>query len=124
MEVEPLNLLQIGAQLRPLRSNKNRLNFSPIHPTYRGHEKSMTPSFIDELAKRLSDAIPSGPRQLGEDLEKNLKAVLQSAFAKMNLVSREEFEVQSQVLARTRAMVETLEKQVKELEAKVLKQDQ
>jgi len=83
----------------------------------------MTPSFIDELAKRLSDAIPPGPRQLGEDMEKNLKAVLQSAFAKMNLVSREEFDVQSQVLARTRAMVETLEKQVKELEAKVLKQD-
>ena len=80
----------------------------------------MNPSFIDDLAKRLSDAIPPGPRMLGEDIEKNLKAVLQSAFAKMNLVSREEFEVQSQVLARTRVMVEALEKQVNELEAKLL----
>jgi len=83
----------------------------------------MNPSFIDDLAKRLSDAIPAGPRQLGEDIEKNLKAVLQSAFAKMNLVSREEFEVQSQVLARTRALVEQLEHQVKALEAKVFEQD-
>jgi BMFP domain-containing protein YqiC len=83
----------------------------------------MNPSFIDDLAKRLSDAIPAGPRQLGEDIEKNLKAVLQSAFTKMNLVSREEFDVQSQVLARTRAMVEKLEHQVKELEAKVFEQD-
>lgn len=81
----------------------------------------MNPSFIDDLAKRLNDAIPPGPRQLGEELEKNLRAVLQSAFARMNLVSREEFEVQSQVLARTRAMVEALEMQVKELEAKLLK---
>jgi len=83
----------------------------------------MNPSFIDDLAKRLSEAIPPGPRQLGEDIEKNLKAVLQSAFAKMNLVSREEFEVQSQVLARTRTMVERLEHQVKELEAKVFEQE-
>lgn len=83
----------------------------------------MNPSFIDDLAKRLSDAIPPGPRQFGEEVEKNLKAVLQSAFARMNLVSREEFEVQSQVLARTRAMVEKLEHQVKELEAKVFEQD-
>lgn len=84
----------------------------------------MNPNFIDDLAKKLSDAIPPGPRQLGEDIEKNLKAVLQSAFAKMNLVSREEFEVQSQVLARTRAMVEALEHQVKALEAKVFEQEQ
>ena len=83
----------------------------------------MNPSFIDDLAKRISEAIPAGPRQIGEDIEKNLKAVLQSAFSKMNLVSREEFEVQKQVLARTRAMVETLERQVKELEAKVFEQD-
>lgn len=83
----------------------------------------MNSNFIDDLAKKIADAIPPGPRQLGEDIEKNLKAVLQSAFAKMNLVSREEFEVQSQVLARTRAMVEHLEHQVKELEAKVFESE-
>lgn len=83
----------------------------------------MNPNFIDDLAKKLSDAIPPGPRQFGEEIEKNLKAVLQSAFTRMNLVSREEFEVQSQVLARTRAIVETLEHQVKVLEAKVFEQD-
>jgi BMFP domain-containing protein YqiC len=122
MEGILLQLLQFSALFSSLRTGKNRLNFL-CQNNQLGH-KPMTPSFIDDLAKRLSDAIPNGPRQLGEDLEKNLKAVLQSAFAKMNLVSREEFEVQSQVLARTRAMVETLEKQVKELEAKVLKKEQ
>jgi len=52
-------------------------------------------------------------------MEKNLHAALQTAFAKLELVTREEFEVQQGVLARTRAKLEELEKQVAELETKV-----
>lgn len=72
---------------------------------------------IDDLAKRLSDAMPNGVKELQQDIEKNFRAVLESTFSKLNLVTREEFEVQKGVLARTRAKVEALEAQVKALEA-------
>ncbi|MER2604009.1 MAG: accessory factor UbiK family protein, partial [Candidatus Competibacter phosphatis] len=57
-------------------------------------------------------------RQFQAEMEKNLHAALQAAFAKLDLVTREEFDVQQAVLARTRAKLETLEKQVAELEGK------
>ena len=74
---------------------------------------------IDDLAKRLSDALPGGLKELQQDIEKNFRAVLESTFSKLNLVTRDEFEVQKGVLARTRAKVEALEAQVKALEAAV-----
>lgn len=72
---------------------------------------------LDELARKLVDALPGGVRELRADVEKNVRAALSSGFAKMELVTREEFDVQSAVLARTRAKVDALEKQVAELEA-------
>ena len=72
---------------------------------------------IEDLAKRLSAAIPDGLKELQQDMEKNFRTVLESTFTKLNLVTREEFEVQKGVLARTRAKVEALEVQVKTLEA-------
>lgn len=75
---------------------------------------------IDNLVQRLSDSLPSGLRHLHEDLEKNFRAVLQDSFAKMNLVTREEFDVQRAVLARTREKLEAIEKQIAELEEKRL----
>ncbi|MDQ2695279.1 MAG: accessory factor UbiK family protein [Pseudomonadota bacterium] len=78
------------------------------------------PKFLDELAKRFAEAVPPGFRQLQSDLEKNFHAVLQGAFARMELVTREEFDVQQAVLARTRARLEALEKQVAALEAQLL----
>ena len=72
---------------------------------------------IEDLARRLSAAIPDGLKELQQDIEKNFRAVLESTFSKLNLVTREEFEVQKGVLARTRAKVEALEVQVKTLEA-------
>jgi ubiquinone biosynthesis accessory factor UbiK len=72
---------------------------------------------IEDLAKRLSAAIPDGLKELQQDIEKNFRAVLESTFSKLNLVTREEFEVQKGVLARIRAKVEALEVQVKTLEA-------
>ncbi len=80
----------------------------------------MDAKFIDELTRRLSDVLPKGTQELQRDIEKNVKTVLQSTFSRLDLVTREEYEVQSQVLARTRAKLEALEKQVAELEKKLL----
>ena len=71
---------------------------------------------IDEIANKLTDAMPQGVTDLQDDVEKNVRAVLQNTFTKFNLVSREEFEVQSRVLAQTRTKLEELEKRVTELE--------
>jgi BMFP domain-containing protein YqiC len=77
------------------------------------------PKIIDDLSRRFVEAMPSGLRQLQNEFEKNLHAIMQAAFAKMDLVTREEFDVQQGVLARTRVKLETLEKQVAELEEKL-----
>ena len=79
----------------------------------------MDPKILDELARKLADSVPGGIKALGEDLENNFHAVLQSAFSRFDLVTREEFEAQAAVLARTRQKVETLEKLVAELEARL-----
>jgi BMFP domain-containing protein YqiC len=78
------------------------------------------PKIIDDLAKRFAESVPPGLRQIQAELEKNFHAVLQATFAKMDLVTREEFDVQQAVLARTRAKLEALEKQVAELEAQTM----
>ncbi|MCB1778237.1 MAG: accessory factor UbiK family protein [Candidatus Competibacteraceae bacterium] len=76
------------------------------------------PKAIDDLAKRFVEALPPGFRQFQTDMEKNFHAALQATFAKLELVTREEFEVQQEVLARTRAKLDELEKQVSDLESK------
>jgi BMFP domain-containing protein YqiC len=74
---------------------------------------------LDDLAKRLSSAVPPGLAAMGADLDKTFHAILQGSFEKMNLVGREEFEAQKAVLARTREKLEKLETQVAELERRV-----
>ena len=74
------------------------------------------PKMFDDLARKLADSVPSGVRVLQQDLEKNFHATLQSAFTKMDLVTREEFEVQTALLARTREKLDKLEKLVASLE--------
>ena len=81
----------------------------------------LDPKFLDDLAQRLAGAMPTAAKTMQSDLEKNLRAATQSVFAKLDLVTREEFDVQCKVLARSRAKIEQLEKQVAELEAKLLK---
>jgi len=73
---------------------------------------------IDGLMSAISGILPKNPK---EELEKNLRAVLASTLGRMNLVTREEFEVQEAVLARTRQKLERLEKVVAELEQELLK---
>jgi BMFP domain-containing protein YqiC len=74
------------------------------------------PKFFDDLSRKLADSLPSGVQALREDVEHNLRSVLESALAKLDLVTREEFEVQRAVLTRTRERLEALEKRVKALE--------
>ena len=76
-------------------------------------------SQIDELARRLSGLVPPGVRESREELQQNFKAVLQSGLAKLDLVTREEFDVQRAVLMRTREKLEELQRAVAELETQV-----
>lgn len=71
---------------------------------------------LDALARRLAQAVPPGLNSLGDELERNLKAVLQSGLKNLDLVTREEFEVQRGVLARTRERLEQLQARLTELE--------
>lgn len=70
---------------------------------------------LEEIAAKIRETLADSP---AKDIEKNIKAMLQSGFAKLNLVTREEFDVQSQVLLRTREKLTALEAQVAALEAR------
>jgi len=72
---------------------------------------------IDDLTRRVSEALPDGVRNLQQDIEKNIRAVLTSTFARLDLVTREELEVQKEVLTRTRARLEALEQKLATLES-------
>jgi BMFP domain-containing protein YqiC len=79
----------------------------------------MNSNGLDDLARRLADAVPESVRSFGRDLESNFKAVLQAQLGKLDLVTRQEFDVQAALLARTQASLSTLEARLKELEAKL-----
>ena len=74
------------------------------------------PKSIDELARKLAEAVPPGLVALGNDLEQNFKAVLQGGLAKLDLVTRQEFDIQTAVLRRTREKLAELERRLGELE--------
>ena len=74
------------------------------------------PARINDLARRLADVVPSDLKLMKDDLEKTFQGLLQASFSRMNLVTREEFEVQSALLARARELAEKLEVRVSELE--------
>ena len=71
---------------------------------------------IENLARRLAESVPEGLRSVRDDLEQNFRSVLKSSLSKLDLVTREEFEVQEAVLAKTRAKLEALEARVREME--------
>lgn len=76
----------------------------------------MSDKSIEDLARRLAEAVPEGLRSVRKDIEENFQSVLKSGLGKLDLVTREEFEVQEAVLLRTREKLEALEKRLKELE--------
>jgi BMFP domain-containing protein YqiC len=71
-------------------------------------------NFMDDLNARLAELFASSPAR---DLERNVKAMMSGAFSRMDLVTREEFDVQAKVLARTREKLADLERRIAELEA-------
>lgn len=75
--------------------------------------------FIDDLANRLANAVPPGVKSLQDDLERNFRGLLQSGFAKLDLVTREEFDVQTRVLERTRQKLTALEQELQSLQQQV-----
>ncbi|RNF29027.1 phosphoheptose isomerase [Massilia aurea] len=73
-------------------------------------------NFFSDLQGKINQALESGP---AKDIERNVKAAMTSGFAKLDLVTREEFDIQAQVLAKTRTKLEALELRVIELEARL-----
>jgi BMFP domain-containing protein YqiC len=69
--------------------------------------------FLDELNKKVSELLAASP---AKDIEKNLRALLSSAFSRLDLVTREEFDVQQEVLGRTRDKLQQMEARVAEME--------
>lgn len=80
--------------------------------------RRMNKDSIENLAAKLADSLPEGLRAMRDDLEQNFRSVLRARLSRLDLVTREEFDVQEAVLARTREKLEALEKRLDELEGR------
>jgi BMFP domain-containing protein YqiC len=78
----------------------------------------LDPKKLEDIAKQIADAVPPGVKSMAEEAEVRVKQILQSQLSKLDLVTREEFDVQTQVLIKTREKLEALEARVKALEEK------
>ncbi|NOY73197.1 MAG: accessory factor UbiK family protein [Gammaproteobacteria bacterium] len=76
----------------------------------------MNPKILDDLANRLVELVPGGVTEITKDIEKNMRALLQAKLSDLNLVTRDEFNVQQKVLANTQQQVIWLEEKISELE--------
>jgi BMFP domain-containing protein YqiC len=76
----------------------------------------LDPKHLDDLATRVAGSLPKGLQALQADIQRNLRAGMEAGLARLDLVTREEFDVQTAVLARTRAKLEALEVRVAEME--------
>jgi ubiquinone biosynthesis accessory factor UbiK len=74
---------------------------------------------IDDIARRLLEGLPESARTLRRDIESNFRAVLQASLGKLDLTTRQEFEVQTRVLERTRAVLGQLEERIAALEKRL-----
>ncbi|MCU1789455.1 accessory factor UbiK family protein [Pectobacterium polaris] len=77
------------------------------------------PKKIEQIARQVHESMPKGIRELGDDVEKKIRQVLQAQLTRLDLVNREEFDIQTQVLLRTREKIARLEQRMTELEAKL-----
>jgi len=80
------------------------------------YQAFMSDESIEKLARTLAESVPEGLRAMGEELENNFRSVLRASLSKLDLVTREEFEVQEAVLARTREKLEALEERLQQFE--------
>ncbi|MFK8066614.1 MAG: accessory factor UbiK family protein [Gammaproteobacteria bacterium] len=74
-------------------------------------------TIIESLAEKIASSLPAGGRALADDVKTNLRTGLISALERMDLVTREDFQIQTELLARTRARLEQLEKRLEEIES-------
>ncbi|MQL48106.1 MULTISPECIES: ubiquinone biosynthesis accessory factor UbiK [Photorhabdus] len=79
----------------------------------------LDPKKIEQIARQIQDSLPKGVKEFGDDIEKKLRMILQSQLGKLDLVNREEFDIQTQVLLRTREKLTAMEQRLNELEAKL-----
>ncbi|ABI55438.1 ubiquinone biosynthesis accessory factor UbiK [Alkalilimnicola ehrlichii MLHE-1] len=77
----------------------------------------LDPKTLDEMARKFTANLPEGVQQFQREVEQNVRASLQAGFSRLDLVTREEFDAQARVLARTRAQLEELTQRVEALEA-------
>ena len=77
------------------------------------------PKKIEEMARQIHNALPPGIKSLGEEVDKKVKQVLQSQLNRLDMVGREEFEVQTKVLLRTREKLTALEEKLAQLEQRL-----
>jgi BMFP domain-containing protein YqiC len=80
------------------------------------YQSPMVNDSIENLARTLAESVPEGLRSMRDDLETNFRGVLRTGIGKLDLVTRDEFEVQEAVLARTREKLEHLEARLEEIE--------
>ncbi|TNG96806.1 accessory factor UbiK family protein [Pasteurellaceae bacterium USgator11] len=83
----------------------------------------LNPKKLEQFAQQIHDALPQGVKNFGGDMEAKVKQVIQAQLAKLDVVTREDFEVQTQVLIRTREKLGVLEQRLQELESKLLSDD-
>ena len=83
----------------------------------------INPKKIEEIAKQITEKMPQGVKNIADTVENKTKQVLQNKLSEMDFVSREEFEIQTQVLLRTREKLTALEEKVAMLEALVAEKD-
>ncbi len=81
----------------------------------------MNEKFFDEMSQKIASLLPPGVQELKQDAEKNIRAALQSSFQQLNLVTREEFDVQQALLQRSREKLEALERRLAALESQQAK---
>lgn len=80
---------------------------------------SLKPENLDDFVKQISNLLPDDLRQTREDFEKNVKAALKASLHKMDLVTREEFDIQQELLANTRKLLDELEAKINNLESEI-----
>lgn len=83
----------------------------------------INPNKIEEMARSIQAALPPGLKSVGEEVDKKVKQVLQTQLMKLDLVSREEFDVQTKVLLRTREKLQALEEKLQQLEKQLTERD-
>ena len=94
-------------------------HYYAVSNNYRRYTKMINAKKIEEIAKQVTESIPPGIKNMASDFEDKTKTVLQRKLSQLDVVTREEFDVQTQVLIKTREKMAVLEQKVAELENKL-----